>query len=82
MYLDVNTVITYGIISGLLFAIIIVMGIKWKWFKHRLTFEQIPTNTNAQDQHEPKIINASFRQSCDFDSIVNITPIKTLPRNT
>lgn len=80
--IDVNAILTYGIIAGILFAIVIimVMGIKWKWFKHRLTFEQIPSTTNNLDQHEPKIIKASFRQSCDFDNVVNITPIKTLPR--
>lgn len=78
--LDVNAIITYGIIGGFLLVFIGVLGIKWKWFKHRLTFEQVPTTENCTNQHEPKIIKATFRKSCDFDNVANITSIKTLPR--
>lgn len=75
----VTSIIACGIIGGFLFAIVGILGFKFKWFKHRLTFDQVPAATTTGSQ-EPQILKASFRSSCDFDSVVSITPPNTLPR--
>lgn len=75
-----------GSIAGLLCMIVAVLGIKLRWFKHRMTFDGVPTEAPARrSRHEdlaaePQIVRATFRTGNDFDSFVDYTPPAVLPR--
>lgn len=63
--------------------VVAVLGIKLKWFKHRLTFDDIPS-AESRNSHltpaEPQIIRATFRTGDEFDNFIEITPTAVLPR--
>ncbi|XP_037050546.1 titin-like isoform X2 [Bradysia coprophila] len=76
-----DNVIFIATIGGIC-LIVAVLGIKLRWFKHRMTFNELPTTsapTATSNGMEPQIIRATFRPSSDFDNYVEITPPKVLP---
>lgn len=70
--------------------VVTLLGIKLKWFKHRLTFDGIPSpevatssaqrNSYLASSAEPQILRATFRTGDDFDRFIDITPPTVLPR--
>lgn len=78
-----DDIIFIATIGSLICLIVAVLGIKLRWFKHRMTFNELPTTsstpTSASNGMEPQIIRATFKPSSDFDNYVEITPPKVLP---
>lgn len=67
------------------------MGFKLKWFRHRLTFDNLPTYSEGtsspspvgrfrRSRSEAVIVTGYYRRSVDEDAADNYNPPKELPR--
>ncbi|XP_059622928.1 uncharacterized protein LOC132266107 isoform X1 [Phlebotomus argentipes] len=68
-------------ILAILCMIVTVLGIKLRWFRHRLTFDRLPTAPKRDSTEETTVVVTGFyRKSADFDTFVAIERPQTLPR--
>lgn len=74
-----------GSVALLLCMVFAILGIKLKWFKHRLSFQQIPGssmrggNSSSLQNGEVVPLQGVFRRKEDADSFIEIERPKTLP---
>lgn len=62
-----SNLLSIGSFGVLICMLVGVLGIKFKWFRHRLKFDQIPT-APVNNQRDPNIlVTGVYRQSMDFD---------------
>ncbi|XP_059622929.1 uncharacterized protein LOC132266107 isoform X2 [Phlebotomus argentipes] len=67
-------------ILAILCMIVTVLGIKLRWFRHRLTFDRLPTAPKRDSTEETTVVVTGFyRKSADFDTFVAIERPQTLP---
>jgi hypothetical protein len=73
--------------ASVLSFVISFMGIKWGWFRHRLTFEQserqaeapVILRTTSMTEFRENCSRGVYRQSLDSESLIISEKVSTLP---
>ncbi|GAB0091121.1 hypothetical protein DMENIID0001_059290 [Sergentomyia squamirostris] len=67
-------------LAALLSMIVAVIGIKLRWFRHRLTFEGLPTTPKRESREDSGVVVTGFyRKTTEFDNFVAVERPQSLP---
>ncbi|XP_055705343.1 phosphatase and actin regulator 4-like isoform X2 [Phlebotomus papatasi] len=66
-------------LGALLSMIAVVMGIKLRWFRHRLNFDRLPTAPKRDSTEDNVVVTGFYRKSFDFDNFIAIERPQSLP---
>ncbi|XP_055692412.1 uncharacterized protein LOC129795301 isoform X1 [Lutzomyia longipalpis] len=66
-------------LGALLSMIVAVLGIKLRWFRHRLTFDRLPTAPKNDSPEDSVVVTGFYRKTADFDNFVSIERPQSLP---
>lgn len=75
--------------AGMLSLVISIVGIKLRWFRHRLTLEQAPTQvespvllrTTSETEYRENCARGVYRQSTDAESMIFLEQPAISPTN-